>query len=81
LFQGITTFIFPFLAEARKSCAYAPKQYALQGGLLGNPPRWHRNRREAFSPSFLWMSILISGAQHPAKPASPRCVTSLVLVS
>lgn len=65
LFQDITTFIFLFLAEARKNCTCSPEQYALWGSFLGNPSRWHRNKREVFPTIFLWMSIL-----------SLRCLTS-----
>lgn len=58
LFQDITLFISLVLAEERKSCTYTPEQYALQGSFLSNPSRWHRNKREMFSKSFLRIRIL-----------------------
>lgn len=58
LFQDVTLFISLVPAEERKSCTYTSEQQALQGSFLSNPSRWHRNKREVFSMSFLRIRTL-----------------------
>lgn len=48
----------PVSGRSEKELYIHSRTICLLGSFLGNPSRWHRNKREVFSTSFLWMSIL-----------------------